>query len=136
MAQLLQDQNIDEILENLRYLIKAEQTNFILPIITELHPSDIAEILSHLNEEERKAIFGLLDSEKASDVLVELGESVAEDVLEELDTHQIAKMVNEMDSDDAADILSDLPPHQVAEVLQHMEEEILKRMWELRRHEG
>jgi magnesium transporter len=131
MTRIIQDQNIDEIVENIRYLIKAEQTNFALPILADIHPSDIAEILSHLNEEERKSIFSLLSAERASDVLVELGEPVAEEVLEEMDNRQIAEMVNEMDSDDAADILSDLPPNQAAEVLQHVEEESSEEIQEL-----
>jgi magnesium transporter len=131
MTRIIQDQNIDEIVENIRYLIKAKQTNFALPILADIHPSDIAEILSHLNEEERKSIFGLLSAERASEVLVELGEPVAEDVLEEMDNRQIAEMVNEMESDDAADLLSDLPPDQAAEVLQHVEEESSEEIQEL-----
>ena len=66
MSRLFQDMDIDEILDNLRYLIKADQTNFTLPVIADLHPSDIAEIISHLNEEERRAIFSLLPSERRS----------------------------------------------------------------------
>jgi len=131
MSRLLQDMDIDEILENLRYLIKAEQLNFALPMFADLHPSDIAEIISRLNEEERRAIFSLLPPEQASEVLVELGENVVEDVLEEMDTRQIAEMVNEMESDDAADLLSDLPPDQAAMVLEHVEDESSEEIQEL-----
>ena len=131
MSRLFQDMDIDEILDNLRYLIKADQTNFTLPVIADLHPSDIAEIISHLIEEERRAIFSLLPSERASEVLVELGENVVEDVLEEMDSRQIAEMVNEMESDDAADIVSDLPPEQAEEVLEHVEDESSEEIQEL-----
>ncbi len=131
MSRLFQDMDIDEILDNLRYLIKADQTNFTLPVIADLHPSDIAEIISHLNEEERRAIFSLLPSERASEVLVELGENVVEDVLEEMDSRQIAEMVNEMESDDAADIVSELPPEQAEEVLEHVEDESSEEIQEL-----
>ena len=131
MSRLFQDMDIDEILENLRYLIKADQANFAMPVIADLHPSDIAEIISHLNEEERRAIFNLLSPEQASEVLVELGENVVEDVLEEMDSRQIAEMVKEMESDDAADILSDLPPAQAEEILEQVEDESSEEIQEL-----
>jgi magnesium transporter len=131
MPRLIQDIDMDEILDNLRYLIEAEQTNFALSLIVDLHPSDIAEIISRLNEEERPVIFSLLPPEQASEVLVELGDNAIEDVLEEMDSRQIAEMVNEMDSDDAADIISELPPEQAAEVLEQVEDESSEEIQEL-----
>jgi magnesium transporter len=131
MPRLIQDIDMDEILDNLRYLIEAKQTNFALSLIVDLHPSDIAEIISRLNEEERPVIFSLLPPELASEVLVELGENAMEDVLEEMDSRQIAEMVNEMDSDDAADIISELPPEQAAEVLEQVEIESSEEIQEL-----
>lgn len=131
MARLIQDIDLDEILDNLRYLIKNEQTNFAIPIIADLHPADIAEIMAHFNEEERRAIFDIIPAEKASEVLVELEENVKEDVLEEMDSGQIAEMVNDMDSDDATDIVSDLPPEQATEVLEKVEDESSEEIQEL-----
>ncbi len=131
MTRLIQDTDLEEILENLRDLIESNQLTFTLPMVADLHPSDIAEILSHLNEEERRAIFSILPPEKGSEVLVELQENVAEDVLEEMDEKEIARMVNEMDSDDAADLLSDMPPEQTAAILDHLEEESSEEIQEL-----
>lgn len=131
MARILQDADINEIVDNIRDLIKTDQTNFALLVIANLHPSDIAEIFAHLEEEERKALFNLLPSEQASEVLVELEENAQEDVLEEMDSKQIAEMVNEMDSDDAADIISDLPQEMASEILEHVEEESLEEIQEL-----
>jgi len=131
MAQILKDTDLKEILENIRYLIKSEQTNFTLPVIANLHPSDIAEIFAHLDEEERKAIFNLLPSEQASEVLVELEKNAKEDVLEEMDSRQIAEMVNEMDSDDAADIIAELPDKKASEILEQVEDESSEEIQEL-----
>jgi magnesium transporter len=131
MSRLLNDRDLDEILDNLHDLIRQDRASFALPFIGDLHPSDIAEILSHLNEEERNTIFSLLPPETGSEVLAELGEHVVEDILEKMDNRQIAEMVNEMDSDDAADILSDLSPVQTAEILEHVEEENSEEIQEL-----
>ncbi|MFZ0389808.1 MAG: magnesium transporter [Calditrichia bacterium] len=120
MGRITNDINLDELLEDIRYLIKNEQTSFIMTIIADLHPADIAEVMSHLNDEERRSIFSLLPPDMASEVLVELEENVKEDVLEGLDAQQIAEMVQGMDSDDAADLVSDLPVEQASEVMDNI----------------
>ena len=66
MARLLQDIDLNEIIENLRYLIDNDQMNFALPVIADLHPADIAEIMAHLDGDERRALFHIIPSEKAS----------------------------------------------------------------------
>jgi len=131
MNRILQEINLDEIVEDIRDLIKREQTNFVLNIIADLHPADISEIMNHLDNEERRAIFNLLPSEMASDVLAELDENVKEDVLEGMNSQRIADMVNEMDSDDAADLVSELPTDQASEVLEKIEAEDSEEIQEL-----
>ncbi|GAB4336577.1 MAG: magnesium transporter [Calditrichia bacterium] len=131
MSKILSDINMDEILEDIRYLIKKGQNNFILNIIADLHPADIAEIMSHLDEDERRAIFDLLPSEQAHEVLVELEENVAEDVLEKMDSARIASLINEMESDDAADLVSELSLEKATEVLEKVEEESSEEIQEL-----
>jgi magnesium transporter len=123
--------NLDEILDDIQYLIKKGQTNFVLNIIADMHPADIAEIMGHLDEDERRAIFNLLPPELASDVLAELEENVKEDILEGMNTEQIAEMIHEMDSDDAADIVSELPVEQASEVLKRVPEESSEEIQEL-----
>ncbi|OPX33992.1 magnesium transporter [candidate division KSB1 bacterium 4484_188] len=125
------DLNLEEIFDNIRYLIKKEQKNLVLNIIADLHPADIAELMSHLDDDERRFIFNLLPSEISHEVLVELEENVKEDVLEGMDTSQIAEMVNEMDSDDAADLVSDLSAEQATEVLEKVEDESSEEIQEL-----
>lgn len=131
MSKILSDINMDEILEDIRYLIKKGQNNFILNIIADLHPADIAEIMSHLDEDERRAIFDLLPSEQAHEVLVELEENVAEDVLEKMDSARIASLINEMESDDAADLVSELSLEKATEVLEKVEDESSEEIQEL-----
>ncbi|GAB4377485.1 MAG: magnesium transporter [Calditrichia bacterium] len=131
MSKLLDQINLDEILEDIRYLLGKDQPHFVVNIIADLHPADIAEIMSHLTDDERRAIFNLLSPEAAHEVLAELEENVKGDVLEGLDTQQIADMVNEMDSDDAADLVSELPADRATEVLEKLEEESSEEIQEL-----
>ncbi len=131
MGKLTKEINHDELLDDIRDLLKNNQDNFVRNIITDMHPADIADIMAHLDEEERRRIFTLLTPEAASEVLVELEDTVKEDVLEGLDTQQIAEMVNEMDSDDATDVISELPTEQANEVLGKIKEESSEEIQEL-----
>lgn len=131
MSFMSSEKNLGELLADLRYLIKKDQKEFILNIIADLHPADIAELMAHLNEEERRSIFSFLSSETASDVLTELEDVVKEDILEGLDSQQIAELVNEMDSDDATDLVSELPDDQASEVLEKVEGESSEEIQEL-----
>ncbi|MEJ2634494.1 MAG: magnesium transporter [Calditrichia bacterium] len=131
MGKVIGEMDLDEILDDIRYLIKGDQSTFALNILADLHPADISEIMSHLDEEERRALFNLIPSELASEVLVELEENVKEDVLEGMDAAKIAEMVVEMDSDDAADLVSELPVEQASEVLDKIKEEDSEEIQEL-----
>jgi magnesium transporter len=131
MSLMSSEMNFDELLQDIRYLVKKDQKDLISNIITDLHPADVAEIMSHLNDDERRTLFALLSPETASEVLAELEEVVKEDVLEGMDSEQIAELVNEMASDDAADVVSELPEEQASEVLDKVEEERSEDIQEL-----
>jgi len=131
MSPISSEMSLDEILEDIRYLIKNNQKEFIQNIIADLHPADIADLITHLDGEDRRAIFNLLSTDVASDVLIELDESVKEDILKGIDSQRLAEIVNRMDSDDAADIVSELPIDQASEVLEQVEEESSEEIQEL-----
>jgi magnesium transporter len=131
MSQVSSNINLDEVVEDIRYLIRQEQTSFVLNIIADLHSADIAAIMARLSEDERRSIFNLLPPHIASEVLVEVEEYVKKDVLEDLDPGQIAEMVNAMDSDDAADLISELPVEKASRILEKVEDESSEEIQEL-----
>jgi len=131
MAEL----QVDNILQDLDYLIEKELSGFLLNILIDMHPADIEGILNRLKKDKRKYLFHLLPPELASEVLVELDTPVAEDVLEEATDERISSIVHEMDSDDAADVIADLPDDVQERILDTLKDEVSDEVKELLVHE-
>ncbi|NOX38054.1 MAG: magnesium transporter [Calditrichaeota bacterium] len=131
MTRVQLEQDFEPILDDIRHLVDQNQLQFVRIILADMHPADIADLLEHLDPQDRKKVFALLPPEKASEVLTELEDVLKEDLLQALDTNRIAELVNEMDSDDAADVVSELPTERAAEVLEKVEEESSEEIQEL-----
>jgi len=110
-------QDRKEIVENISYLINANEPLKLKNIVIDIHPADLADIMRDLDEDERDYLFDLLDPEQASDVMVELDEVSREHLIEDMPTERISEIVDEMDSDDAADVVAELPSDVAQEVL-------------------
>ncbi len=127
--------DIDEILEDIEVLIEKRNTGALQNILIELHPADIAQILSHIKKDERSYLFSILPPKIASDVLSELDPPIVEDLTEELGVERISKIVDQMDSDDAADFVSAIPEEMVPEILDRIPEEDSNEIKELLHYE-
>lgn len=112
-----------EYIEKFKELIEQNNNEQVETLLRDLHPADIAEIMVHLNMEEAKSIYLLLDGERASDVLIEIPENDRRKFLKEVPVEFIAsKFIEHMDSDDAADVVNDLDDERKREVLNEIED--------------
>ncbi|MFW5757168.1 MAG: magnesium transporter [Bacteroidota bacterium] len=110
-------------LDVLRGAIRENQREFLIEMIEELYPADIAELMDDLTLEEAKYLYTLLEKEEAASVLMELEEDVRERFLSSYSTQEIAReFIRNLDSDDAADLISELPTERREEVLLHLED--------------
>ncbi|RKS55749.1 magnesium transporter [Gillisia mitskevichiae] len=126
----------EELIEKIEYLIEQKNDAELLLHLEEVHPADIAEILSELDIEEATYIVKLLDSEKTSEALMELEEGVRERILDSLSPKEIAEELEEMDTDDAADIISELSEERQQKVIaQILDEEHADNIVELLRYD-
>jgi sporulation protein YlmC with PRC-barrel domain len=91
--------------------------------LSEIHPSDLADILEDLAPAEREAVFTALDEEVAAETLEEVEPKLQKALLEKLDEEKIADIVEEMDPGAAADLLAELPEEQSDAILEEMEPE-------------
>ena len=87
----------------------------------EMHPSELAEILSDLPPAEREAIFTALDEEVAAETLEEVDPKLQKSLLEGMDEERIADIVEEMDPGAAADLLGELSDERSEAILEEME---------------
>jgi sporulation protein YlmC with PRC-barrel domain len=99
--------------------------------LSEIHPSDLADILEDLAPAEREAVFTSLDEEVAAEALEEVEPKMQKALLEKLDEEKIADIVEEMDPGAAADLLAELPEEQSDAILEEMEPEERQEVEEL-----
>ncbi|MEW6739445.1 MAG: magnesium transporter [Nitrospirota bacterium] len=104
-------------------------------MVSELHPADIAEIISQVSRDEGAHLFKDLDIETAAEALSELKPAMQADIINAMDAEKAADIIEEMPPDEAADVLSDLPAEKAKEILEHIEKEEAEDIQELLGHE-
>lgn len=104
-------------------------------MVAELHPADIADIISQVSHKEGATFFRGLDVETAAEALSELEPDVQAAIITGMDTEKAADIIEEMHPDEAADILSDLPVDKAKEILENIEKEEAEDIQELLSHE-
>lgn len=104
-------------------------------MLSELHPADIADIISQVSREEGAHLFKNLDIETAAEALSELQEDMQAEIISSMDTEKAADIIEEMPPDEAADILSDLPTEKAKELLENIGKEDAEDIQELLGHE-
>jgi len=85
--------------------------------LAEMHPADVADILEEMSSEQRVAVFGDLDTERASETLEEIDPVVQKTIMAALTNEKIAQLINEMTPGQAADVLAVLPAPRATAVL-------------------
>ena len=103
--------------------------------VSQMHPADLAEIISEVSQKERRAIFGTLDLETAAEALHELEPSLQADIIDDLSQEQASDILEQMPPDEAADVLGDLPEKKAKELISLMEKDEAEDVTELLEHE-
>jgi flagellar motility protein MotE (MotC chaperone)/sporulation protein YlmC with PRC-barrel domain len=104
-------------------------------MLAELHPADIAEIISSVSRKEGATFFGDLDVETAAEALSELEHDVQQEIISGMDKEKASDIIEMMPPDEAADILGDLPAEKTKEILENIEKEDAEDIQELLGHE-
>ncbi|MBW1803383.1 MAG: magnesium transporter [Deltaproteobacteria bacterium] len=127
MKQLIDENLINEV----KGLIGEDKKWSLIKILDEMRPADVADLVEHLDAEERIFIFELLEPEGAGDVLIEIEGPFQESILSDLDNEALSEIVQELDSDDAADIVGDLPEDRAREIIETLEDDVSEELEKL-----
>ena len=103
--------------------------------MAEMHPADIASIISRIPHKHIPTVLISLDSETAGEAIHELEPEMRRRVITQLDSEQASDILEEMAPDEAADVLGDLPEEKAQELLKLMDEEEAEDIMELMEHE-
>lgn len=131
MASIVKHVINETLVEHVKESIKAGNRQFLMKLIDEMRPADLADLVEHLDRTERLYVFDLLEPEGAGDVLVEIEAPVQERIISDLDNQAITEIVKELDSDDAADLVGDLPAHRAKEIIEILEEDVTSDLGKL-----
>ena len=88
--------------------------------ITDLHPADVAQIISQVQTEKRAEIFSTLTEKTAAEALHELEPVLGAVLISSLDTKRALGVLEKMPVDEAADIIGDLSVERAEELLRLM----------------
>jgi len=99
--------------------------------LTKLHPSDIAQIISQLDQHHVHELLEGMDDEAAAEAIEEVSLEMQVELVRGMEPERAADILEEMDPDDAADILGDLEPERAQDLLARMEAEDAEDVREL-----
>lgn len=119
------------LLDNIRNMIQEQAYHDLQGLLSELHPADLADLVEHLESDERLKLINLLTPEIAGEVLIETSSPIQESLANELDDQTISHILNELNSDDATDIVNYLPRERAQEIIGLVKPEVsdeLKRL--------
>jgi magnesium transporter len=118
--------------ENIELLSSDQPMRLKVPTskMADLHPADLAEILSDLSRQEGSKILETLDIETLADTLEEVEPDFQVSLIERMPDDRVADVLEEMAPDEAADLLAELSQERKQELLDLMEdkeaEDVLK----------
>jgi CBS domain-containing protein len=100
-------------------------------MLSQLHPADIADIISTISRDEGRSLLTDLDVKTAAEALPELEARRQVDIINAMDTEKAADILEEMPPDEASDVLTDLPAEKAKEILEHIEDDEARDIQEL-----
>jgi magnesium transporter len=89
----------------------------------DLHPADLAEIVSDLNRLESGQLLDSLDVKHLADTLEEVEPEFQTELVEHMSDEKVADVLEEMEPDEAADLLGDLPKERKEDLLALMQKD-------------
>lgn len=113
-----------KLIEEVKHFAEQGNRQGLKKLIDDMRAADLADLIEHLDPEERLFIFNLLEPDGAGEVLVEIETPVQERILKDLDNQAITEIVQGLDSDDAADLVGDLPDDRAREIIKRVGDEV------------
>jgi len=91
--------------------LRLSRLNFVdaFAEVADMHPADVADVVSQVDPRQRAAVLGALDTRLAADTLEEMEPELRGAALLEMEQRKAVAVLAEIDPDEAADILSELP---------------------------
>lgn len=111
--------------------LKNLKLNVTLRRISDIHPSDMADILEELDHARRTMLLQSLDPSTAADAIEEMDDALKVKVMEDVSEKRASDIISEMEPDEAADLLDDMPDERKETLISRIETEKRRELEEL-----
>jgi len=88
--------------------ISSNDAEFITNSFKEMHPADAADIIEHLNQNDRESLIKLNNFKIDPEVFIEVNESIQSEIITYLSSDSIVTILKNLESDDAIKILENV----------------------------
>ena len=119
----MEQEKVEELIETIEEHIEDGEVEELKSVLEEQHPSDIADVIKELDDDEQELVFGLLKDEQAGDVLEEADPATRLEIIEDLDVDELSDIIVTMPPDEAVDLLEDMPEEKAESVLELIPDE-------------
>ncbi len=103
--------------------IQETLTQILLQVKEGAHPSDLADLVDELSDEQKKELFDLLSDEDAALIIQEMEDFDQVSLLRLLTRHKASAILREMSVDDATDLVGELSIEEARDLLSLIDEE-------------
>ena len=108
-----------EIIDN----IENKKFSSLKPILSEMRPIDIAELINDIDEEKVLVVFRLLPKYLANQTFVEMDSDTQAIVIKAFTDKELSGMINELFVDDTVDLIEEMPSNVVRRILKVADKE-------------
>ncbi len=98
-------------------LLESKKYSAIRDILITMNPSDIAEVLSDVDEKTLPMLFRLLPKEEAAEAFVEMDPELQEILINAFSASELHEVIDELYVDDAAALVDEMPANVVKRIL-------------------
>jgi len=106
-----------ELLQNIKAALAEADIPQVEALIEPLHPADVADLIEHLDPEERRLFLEITKHVIEAETISHLEDTLREEVVDQMKPEELAEVVSELDSDDAVEILENLDEEKQQQVL-------------------
>ena len=99
----------EQLLHEIEPLLEAKSAATLRELLFDWRTSDIAEVVELVDNDQRRLILDVLETDIAAEVIEKVNEATRECLFDLLSDDEIQKVFSELDHDDAADLLAEMP---------------------------
>ena len=109
------------LIEKISDILRKEQPEQIVELLSEMHPAEIAHLLESLPVNQREKIWPYVPEDTDGEILLHLNDEARAALINKMETEELVAATEALDTDDLADILPEMPQDVIQEVLLSLE---------------